>query len=650
MSLRPRRRPCLRPRPSSDPEERARASGALAIVALAALALSACTIQSEPPLSERDGGADASTDAAAIDAGPRDAGFSCRPGVVGCFGDTHYTCGDDGLSREDEVECPDACDPERGCVPCVPNSRRCEGSVSMVCDAEGSGWSFGRDCEDWGVACGEGGFCEDDCASAEALRSYIGCEYFASPLANYQGDTSFDPETFDFRVVVTNPNTEPVEVTIKQGRQLMARERIVPGGVAEIPLPWVQGLSFPFDGSPWQSLVRADGAYRILADRPVIAAQFNPFQYASGREHSYTNDASLLLPVHALGTEHVALSYPPLTAGISATEGDRFPGYVALIGVTPEPARVEITPSVDVAEDAEGRWPATPAGAPLAFMLARGEVALVTPAVPPICTQERPVFSPVIPGEPDRGGYCYEAEHDLTGSRIVSDRPIAAFGGHACAFVPFDVAACDHLETMLAPVATWGSAFETMPLRDPETDVPNLVRIIAAYDGTELTLDPPQRGVDPRAVLDRGEHVDFMLEGPVSIASSEPVQVGQLLLGQNYRNPPLPRGDPGMTILVPAEQFRREYVFVTPSSYVATVNGQSWVLVSREPGVAISLDGAPVEADWIAVGDRELARVPVDGGAHHAESSSPFGLVAYGLGSYTSYAYPAGLDLRVIPF
>jgi hypothetical protein len=282
--------------------------------------------------------------------------------------------------------------------------------------------------------------------------------------------------------------------------------------------------------------------------------------------------------------------------------------------------------------------------------LERGEVAVITPVVPPLCSAEREGFSPITPGSPQDGGYCYEPEHDLTGSLVTSDRPIAVFGGHACAFVPFDVPACDHLETTLAPVAAWGSQYETMPLRDPTTDVPNLVRVVAARDGTAITLDPPQDGVDGGLVLDAGEHVDFMLFGPVSIRASEPVQVAQFLLGQNFRNPPLPRGDPGMTILVPQEQFRREYVFVTPSSYVPRVNGQSWVLVSREPGVAVTLDGELVDADWVVAGDRELALVAVGGGAHRAHSSAPFGLIAFGLGSYTSYAYPAGLDLRITPF
>jgi hypothetical protein len=72
--------------------------------------------------------------------------------------------------------------------------------------------------------------------------------------------------------------------------------------------------------------------------------------------------------------------------------------------------------------------------------------------------------------------------------------------------------------------------------------------------------------------------------------------------------------------------------------------------VSREPGIAITLDGASIDTTWSVVGDRELALVAVDGRAHHASSTSAFGLIAFGLGQYTSYAYPAGLDLHSVPF
>jgi hypothetical protein len=78
-------------------------------------------------------------------------------------------------------------------------------------------------------------------------------------------------------------------------------------------------------------------------------------------------------------------------------------------------------------------------------------------------------------------------------------------------------------------------------------------------------------------------------------------------------------------------------------------NGQSWLVLARDLGTDVVLDGASPVTTWTRVGDREIAMIPVAGGAHRATGTAPFGLVVFGLGTYTSYAYPAGLDLRVIP-
>src|SRR5688572_2579309 len=82
------------------------------------------------------------------------------------------------------LTCPEECDPVLGCVVCLPGTRRCEGSVSMVCDGQGQELSFGRDCADWSVTCGPDGYCEDLCADAERSSSNVGCEYWPVPLAN----------------------------------------------------------------------------------------------------------------------------------------------------------------------------------------------------------------------------------------------------------------------------------------------------------------------------------------------------------------------------------------------------------------------------------------------------------------------------------
>ena len=79
-----------------------------------------------------------------------------------------------------------------------------------------------------------------------------------------------------------------------------------------------------------------------------------------------------------------------------------------------------------------------------------------------------------------------------------------------------------------------------------------------------------------------------------------------------------------------------------------STNGQSYLLIIRPPGAALTLDGSPVNATWDTVGGREVAIVPVDVGTHTISAEQAFGMVAYGLGSFTSYAYPAGLNLNKI--
>lgn len=603
------------------------------IFATSALLFSAAC---DAPAVDADAGMDAAVLDAALppDAGT-DAGFSCVPGQAGCHGRIHYVCGADGKSREDEVECELGCHPESGCGPCVPDSRSCDGTVSLICNEDGTGWRFGRDCAEWGSEClVTTGYCDDPCGTAEAARTYIGCEYMAAPFAQTR---ELDRRAFDFRVVVANPSSLPAEVSVLRGAQLLEQRRIVPGGLVEIPLPWVDGLSFP-NGAEWESAAVPDGAFRVRSSRPVLVSQFNPFHYASfegGLRYSFTNDASLLLPVHALGNDYIAATYMP-----TSSAGGSSPPWIGIVGTSPEPTTVEVLASAPIRADADGRFPATQAGETLTFTLARGEVAQLVAAAPPRCDESRPGYDPATE-------LCEEPDYDLTGSRIRADKPIAVFSGHVCAFVPFHTPACDHLEAQLAPVPTWGESYQTQPLIEPGTPTGNLLRIIAAEDETRVSFEPPI-GTVSEINLNANEYREFRIDAPVSIEASAPIQVAQLLMGQHATYPPLERGDPALTMLVPAEQFRTDYVFVTPSSYADAPSGRAYVLISRMPGARIELDGEALEADWTRVGDRELAIVRLTGGAHRATGSSPFGLIAFGLGEYTSYACPAGLNLTTL--
>ena len=619
------------------------------------VALAGCSAGADPiDVGNGKGGSAGSGGSQPFDGGPGGTGGSlqCNPGTWACAGNAHYECGPDGAHLQ-ETNCPDACDPALGCVLCVPGGRRCVGDVSMICSADGTAMVAGRDCSEWGSTCGGNGFCADACGQAEATDSYVGCEYYPTPLAN---TSELDPNTFDYRVVVGNPNASPAKVTITQGGTTVYDQDVAAGGLAEIPLPWINGQSFGLPLNNWNSMITANGAYRLRSSQPVTVTQFNPFEYSSNGVFSYTNDATLLLPTHVLTGDYVNLTYVPFSRATGTTgafptppDASKYPDYMAIVGISPEPTHVTVWVAGYTAAEKSGRFGGAPPYTPIEFDLQRGEVAHVVAAPPPDCAPGRPGHHREEECQFNICNYldtCFEFEHDLTGSRITANRPVEVFGGHVCAYVPYTSQACDHLEVQLAPIQTWGKQFVSRPMTDGGGPGDNLVRVVAAFDGTEITVSPPQGGVD-KLTLDANRWVEFMASSPFSVSGTEAIMVGQFLLGQYYP-PEAARGDPAMTVLVPAEQYRKDYTFVTPSSYNPGTNGQSYVLIIRPPGAALTLDGNALNPTWESVGGKEIGIVPVEGGTHTIVGTEAFGLIAYGMGSFTSYAYPAGLNLNKI--
>lgn len=583
-----------------------------------------------------------------------DGPFTCTPDEWGCYGNTYYQCGPDGVSRINETMCAEVCVDELGCVTCVPGSRRCEGNVSMLCASDGSGWITGRDCDEWGSICGADGYCGDECGDAESTNSYVGCEYWPTPLTN---TAELDPVSFDYRVVVANPGDSEAAVKVYSGGTEVTTEFVSAGGLTEIELPWVDGQSFGIPRDEWDSIIVPNGAYRLTSSVPVTVSQFNPFEYESGGVYSYTNDATLLLPSHVLTGDYVGLTYVPFsrrdrtTGMIPSTDYFKYADYIAVVGITPEPTSVEIEVRGNVAGASTGAFADTPAGGNIHFTLQQGEVAHVANLPHPNCDESRPGFheeGDCTMGICDYLAGCREIDYDLTGSRIHADQPVAVFGGHVCAYVPYYAQACDHLEVQLAPIQTWGRDFVSRPMVDAENNNPNLVRVVAAFDGTTITVDPPQDGISV-VTLDRYQMVEFYARSAFHVTGSQSIMVGQYLLGQYYdESSPAPRGDPAMTVLVPQEQYRENYTFVTPSSYNSGTNGQSYVMIVRPPDMLLTLDGATLSVAWTAIGGWEIGTVAVEGGTHYIEGAEAFGMITFGMGSFTSYAYPAGLNLEQI--
>lgn len=610
-----------------------------------------------------------------------EAGLGCvectARGQQQCVGQSLVTCSDTGTitaSRDCFAEGRVCAGATLGCTTCVPGTGSCAGNVPQVCDASGAAWVPGSACEG-GTSCDvDDGQCKDLCAEAVENDSYIGCDYWATTTAN-----SVDLE-FEYAVVISNPQAVPATVTISAGTSSDS-VTIPAGSVETVRLPWLSPVSpyrevstGVYEGA---SLMDTSGAFHIVSTVPVTIYQFSPLEYRidrdceaetdapDGRCFSYSNDASLLLPTHVLTGDYLVVSRAAQVQRREAFDGagrrltfeggeetlyGGSPGFLAIVGAGASAVQVTVTSSAHTAAG-DGVAPMRP-GDSQTFELPPGAVVELVTAEPPETTCTGPTDedqvdcpSGATPPCEIRTTYCeIDTSYDLTGTRVHADGPIAVFAGHQCAFVPFDKWACDHLEESMLPLQAWGTraiASVTEPLRDE----PNLFRIVSGADGNTITFTPELR---PSVTLRAGAYVEFEADQDFEISSTGPIAVGQFLVGQNYEGyrttEPEEGGDPSFALAIPVEQYRTSYSFLAPQTFA-----ESWVNVTAPIGRTVLIDGTRV-GGWTAIegSDFQTARIRISGGAHRMTSSEPFGVSVYGFGSYTSYMYPAGLDLRVI--
>jgi len=124
--------------------------------------------------------------------------------------------------------------------------------------------------------------------------------------------------------------------------------------------------------------------------------------------------------------------------------------------------------------------------------------------------------------------------------------------------------------------------------------------------------------------------------------------VGQILVSQGWLSDAL-TGDPALSIFPALEQFRNNYVILTPPSWTS-----NFVVIATPVGNAVTIDGASTDGctlnpvGSLADVEYESRRCPVGDGVHRINGEKPFGIAAYGYGSAGSYAFIGGADVKRI--
>ena len=74
---------------------------------------------------------------------------------------------------------------------------------------------------------------------------------------------------------------------------------------------------------------------------------------------------------------------------------------------------------------------------------------------------------------------------DISGVRIIANKPVSVFSGHECADIPIASQPCDVLIEQLQPIDTWGTELVTVPLRTRSGDV---LKVFASQDSTTVNV------------------------------------------------------------------------------------------------------------------------------------------------------------------
>lgn len=564
----------------------------------------------------------------------------CTPGAVKeCTSDGAFevVCNPDGdgwtaSPCEDADEKPTSCI-DGSCTVCTPLTRRCrDDDHADTCVEDGSAWIETANCS----ASGEGRFCvQGTCVRLCDLNlkqnTNMGCEYWAGDLDNafVNGDGGvLDAQGAQYAILVSNPDPSrpaSVEIHNSEGRVLHDSKGV--------PFPTGKLLprSLRIYKMPRRDIngtVHAPLAYRVTTSIPTIAYQFNPL----ANEEVYSNDASLLIPSQSLDREHYIMTREQSHESIRA--------YLTVIGTV---ANTDVSVTVTARTLAGEGIPALEPGESLNRTLAAFDVLNI---------------------ETDGTG------EDLTGSRVVSSRRVAVFGGSegsnapntercnmasgVCEYDPetpceshedcagFVTCCADHIEQQLFPVKTWSTRY-IAARTSPRGNEPELWRIMAARDNTVVNTIPTQASVP---VLDAGEWYEFSAMDDFEIVASAPVMVGQFMTSEHAPGPgeqsgDAKTGDPAFLLVPPVEQFRDNYIVLTPPDF-----DFNFVNVVAPMAAEIVVDGKPVgPLNPVGTGEFGRARIEVGEGVIRLDGDQPFGVTVYGFGQYVSYGYPGGLNL-----
>ncbi|XP_071147001.1 IgGFc-binding protein-like [Mytilus edulis] len=245
---------------------------------------------------------------------------------------------------------------------------------------------------------------------------------------------------------------------------------------------------------------------------------------------------------------------------------------------------------------------------------------------------------------------------DLTGSHIISDKPVGVLSGNKKAVVGNTGGSRDHLVEMLLPVDSWGKNFATVPI--PERyNVGDIFKFVASEDNTIITVTGMDHGVqfnDKFTIAKAGQSIQKHYSSGLysHVVSDKPIALYQFSLTQKGGPD---HADPSLITIPPIEQYAAHYTFTTPEYSLGNYTNYFMFIVNGNQKNGLRLDNHPLPSNTtyhkIPGSNLVAGYVGISVGTHtvnHINDTMVIGGILFGKAKLESYGFPVGLLLTPV--
>ena len=244
--------------------------------------------------------------------------------------------------------------------------------------------------------------------------------------------------------------------------------------------------------------------------------------------------------------------------------------------------------------------------------------------------------------------------YDITGTKIISNKPLTVISGHSCTQIPAGFGVCDAITTQVPPTITWGKKFILPPLSERTNG--QRYKIIASENNTEIYIHCNRNTVINTQFINEGEiyRFDTGHNEYCSVVTSKPCYIAEAGFANAYLNENY--GDPLMLTVPPLEQYPKSDVIIAP---IADSNENFYTIIIPDDyytGSFLLNQSITCSISWIPINYSNGSIVgygysaPLNGTTTIGsfKASGKFLVVVYGFTSIRGFGYTPNMEFNPI--